>query len=205
MRYLKLSLLALFLSVAVPAAAAPDAAPTAAAPDAAAAKIVAGTPKVVVEGPAAAKVEAPAKAEVAAAAAAAAAPAAAVPADLDVPVTNEEAGEILALLLDAGQNGHWTALAGLLILLLVWVFNKLGLQDKIGPKATPWVALGTGVVVAIAISLAQGGELTDALKVGLLDGAVAVALWELIAKHLLTKKAEPESNDFAGADSTPAS
>ncbi len=108
-----------------------------------------------------------------------------------LPESNEEAGELLGMLLDAGTNGHWTALAGLAILMLVWVFNRFGLQNKWGKKATPWIALGTGVLVAVAISLAQGGEIMDALKVGLLDGAVAVALWELVAKHLLKKKSDP--------------
>jgi hypothetical protein len=106
------------------------------------------------------------------------------------PVTDEEVGATLSAMLDAAKEGHWNMFGGLLILLLVWGFNKLGLRGKFGPKVVPWVALGTGALVAIAVGLAAGASFLDALKLGLLDGALAVALWELIAKHFM-KPADP--------------
>jgi hypothetical protein len=92
-------------------------------------------------------------------------------------------------LLDAAKVSQWNVVGGFLILLLIWLFNRLGLAAKIGGKYIPWVAVGTGALVAIAVGLTQGVPVGDALKLGLFDGALAVALWELIVKHFL--KASP--------------
>ena len=97
---------------------------------------------------------------------------------------------LIGLLLSAAQANHWTVFAGMLILLLVWVFNKFGLAAKIGGKLVPWVTLGISAAIAVAVGLASGAPVGDAIKLGLLEGGVAIALWELVFKHLSAKKAD---------------
>lgn len=110
--------------------------------------------------------------------------------DPKVPETDAEAGSLIGMLLDAAQHGHWTAFTGLLLLLLVWFFNRLGLAAKIGTKFVPWVTLGISTLVMVAVSLATETPLLDALKAGLLEGGIAIALWELIMKHITNKKSD---------------
>lgn len=103
-----------------------------------------------------------------------------------IPSTDAEAGSVIGMLLNAAQNGHWTVFGGLLVLLLIWGLNKFGLKDKVGSKLVPWVTLGVSSAGAIAVGLAQGAPLVDSLKLGLLDGGIAIALWELVAKHFMS-------------------
>lgn len=107
-----------------------------------------------------------------------------------VPETPEEVGTVINMLLDAAQNGHWTVFVGLLLLLLVWGFNKLGLAAKIGSKWVPWVTVGIGAVVSVSVGLATGAGVLDSLKLGLLEGGIAIALWELLVKHFTKTKAD---------------
>jgi len=113
-------------------------------------------------------------------------------ADPKVPETDEEAGALISQLLDAANNGHWTVFGGLLILLLVFFFNRLGLAAKIGTKWVPWVTLGTGAAVGVAVGLVDGAALGDAFKLGLLEGGLAIALWELVVKHVTSNKSDGE-------------
>jgi len=110
--------------------------------------------------------------------------------DAKVPTTDEEAGVMVGQLLDAAQNGHWLIVAGLLLLILMWVFNKLGLASRVGRQYVPWLTLGTGVIISIAVALAGGGGVLDAVKLGLLEGGVAIALWELIFKRFTKAKTD---------------
>lgn len=102
-----------------------------------------------------------------------------------VPKTDAEASATLKAMADAAKNGQWNVLGGLMVLLLVWLFNRMGLVKAVGAKAVPWIALGTGALVAIALGMTHGAAFSDALKLGLLDGALAVGLWELLGKHFL--------------------
>jgi len=197
MRYLSMVILALILPLTTPAFAdepAPDA--TVTAPE-----VVAG-PVVVEPGPVADVVE-PAPAEdVATPADAAVTPADDVvtppaptpeppaPPAVTVPTTDEEAGTILGLLLDAAKGGHWMVFGGLVLLFLIWLFNRLGLAAKVGRDLVPWVTVGVGALGCIGIALASGGSILDALKAGLLEGGVAIALWELIFKRFTATKTD---------------
>ena len=112
--------------------------------------------------------------------------------DATVPLTDEEAGVLLGQIFEAAQQGHWMIFSGGLFLLLVWVFNKLGLAAKIGRNAVPYVTVAISTLTMVAIGLATGDNLVDALMTGLVDGGIAIALWELIAKKLTSLKSDGE-------------
>lgn len=107
------------------------------------------------------------------------------------PKTDAEAGTFLGAMVDAAKDGHWNVVGGLLILLLIWLFNKLGMATKLGSKLVPWVSVALGVLATLGVGLATGAPLLAAIKTGALNGALAVALWELVGKHFLTAKTPP--------------
>lgn len=119
-----------------------------------------------------------------------------------LPVTDAEAGSMLGAMIDAAQGSHWNVFGGLLVLLLVWLFNRLGLKAKFGSKVVPWVSLITGAVAGVAIGMASGAPFVDALKFGLMDGAMAVSFWEL-AKGLFQPKPTPPPAVVASPEGTP--
>ena len=102
--------------------------------------------------------------------------------------SDSEVGAIIVQMVDAAKAGHWSVFGGFLVLLLIWLFNRMGLKEKIGSKAVPWVSLGVGALLSVALGLSQGAPILDSLKLGLLEGGVAIALWELVAQHFLKKK-----------------
>lgn len=104
-------------------------------------------------------------------------------------VTPENVTENVTLLIRSAKNGQWSLFAGFLIMLLLFVANKAGLKDKIGDKAVPWVGLLLGILSSIGVMLASGISADEAIISGLVAGLTATGGWELIFKHLLTKKA----------------
>ena len=110
--------------------------------------------------------------------------------EIKVPTTDEEAGTIIGQLLDAATNGHWTVFVGFLLLMLMWLFNRMGLAAKIGRDYVPWVTVGLGLVACVAIGLATGANIWDALKAGFLEGGIAISLWELIFKRFTATKTD---------------
>lgn len=118
--------------------------------------------------------------------------AAAGPEEVKVPETNADAGALVSRLLNAADNGHWTVVAGLILLLLMWAFNKFGLAKKIGRKYVPWVTVAIGVAGSVGIALAQGSPIMDAVKLGIIEGGLAIALWELMFKSKTKTKSDGE-------------
>lgn len=104
-----------------------------------------------------------------------------------VPTTDADAGVVVGQMMDAAKNGHWTVSGGLLLLLLMWLFNRMGLAAKVGSKAVPWITLATGAVLATAVGLIHGVAVLDAVKLGVMEGLVAVGLWEAVFKHIKFK------------------
>lgn len=99
-----------------------------------------------------------------------------------------EAFETGSFLIEAAKNGYWGIFAGLLIMLLIFVLDKLvDIKKRVGEKAVPWVAASLGVVGAIAAELSTGVFWGQALLHGFTAGATAVGLWEMIFKQLLNK------------------
>jgi len=89
-------------------------------------------------------------------------------------------------MIDAARNGHWSMVAALAIMLVVFVVGRLGLVKKLGKNVVPWIAAGTGVLGYIAAALmVEGTPVLDAVTGGFVIGAAAVGLWEMLFKHLL--------------------
>jgi len=110
--------------------------------------------------------------------------------DAALPKTDEEAGALLGQIFESAQQGHWMVFAGGVMLMLMWVFNRLGLAAKIGRQYIGWVTVGLSTLVAIAVSMATGSSILEGLQLGLLNGGLAVALWELVAKRLTKNKSD---------------
>jgi hypothetical protein len=110
---------------------------------------------------------------------------------IEPPETVTEAMEDLGILIDAAKNGNWVLFSGLLILLLIFVLDKLvNLKERIPAKAVPWVAAGLGILSSIGVQLTAPIPWGQAVLQGLTSGIVAVGLWELIFQHVLKKKEE---------------
>jgi len=94
-------------------------------------------------------------------------------------------------LLDALAAHHWPLAAGLLIVFVVYGANRLGLQEKVGPKFIPWVAVGLGILSAVGAQLLTGISWEEAIGKGFAAGATATGLWEMLLKHLLPDSTPP--------------
>ena len=96
-----------------------------------------------------------------------------------------QAVEQITVLVKAIQSKNWPVVAGIILMLLVFVANKFGLKDKVGAKAIPWVSLAIGVFATSGMALASGVAVTEALIQGLSAGLAAVGSWETLFKHIL--------------------
>ena len=103
----------------------------------------------------------------------------------EVPEDYNEAVETVSALVKAIQSKNWPVVAGLILMILVFVANKFGLKDKVGAKAIPWVSLIIGVFATSGMALASGVAVTEALIQGLSAGLAAVGSWETLFKHIL--------------------
>jgi len=100
-----------------------------------------------------------------------------------------EAVEDIGLMIEAAKNGNWVLFAGILILLLIFLLDKvINLKQYLPKKAVPWVAAGFGVIVSIAMQLTTGIPWGQALLQGLCAGLVATGFWELVFQHIDKKK-----------------
>ena len=128
------------------------------------------------EAPAEAETEAPAEEE---------APADAEEAESEVPEDLDEAAEDVSLLVKAAKNKNWALAIGLVLSLLVFVANKLGLKNKVGSSAVPWVTAGLAVSATVGAGLVGGGSIAECFSQGLIVGVAAIGGWEMIFKHVL--------------------
>jgi len=104
------------------------------------------------------------------------------------PETVVEALQEVNFMIEAAKNGWWGIFAGILIMLLVFILDKLvGLKKRVGKKAVPWVAAVFGIVAAIGVALTTGVHWGQAILQGLTAGISAVGLWELIFQHIEKK------------------
>jgi len=111
--------------------------------------------------------------------------------EVKVPETPQEVVEEVSFLIRAAKSGQWSLFAGFLILVLIWVSNKMGLREKVGKKALPWISVGLGVLASIGVMLATGIPVDEAIIAGILAGLAATGGWELIMKHLFKEDPKP--------------
>ena len=102
-----------------------------------------------------------------------------------------QAVDQVTTLVKAIQSKNWPVVAGIILMLLVFVANKFGLKNKVGAKAIPWVSLIIGVLATSGIALASGVAVTEALIQGLGAGLAAVGSWETLFKHILGGSSAP--------------
>ena len=110
----------------------------------------------------------------------------------EVPEDFNEAVETTSDLVKAVQAKNWPVVAGLILMMLVFLANKFGLKDKVGAKVVPWVALGVGVATTTGLALVSGTAVPDAIWQGLAAGLAAVGSWETVFKHMLGGAKEEE-------------
>lgn len=104
--------------------------------------------------------------------------------------TDMEAVEDAVALWKAIESQDWPLAGGFFVMLLVFIFNRFGLKDKIGAKAIPYVSIALGVLSAIGIALASGGSIAAALEAGVLAGLAAIGSWEAVFKKFLGGSSE---------------
>ena len=109
--------------------------------------------------------------------------------------TDEEAVEAAGELINALQQKHWALAFGLGLSLLVFGLRKAKVLAKVPAKVLPWVTAALGVVGYVAAALmVDGADIGDAVLGGLMTGAAAVGLWEMVLKNFLGgKKAEEKA------------
>ena len=105
-----------------------------------------------------------------------------------VPEDYQQAEETLKLLIDAYKNGQWPVVSGLIIMLIIFISNKVGLKNRVDKKFIPWISVIIGILVSIGASLIAGIPVSIAIIQGLTAGTAAIGFWELIFKHLLKPK-----------------
>lgn len=114
-----------------------------------------------------------------------------------IPENDMEAIQDAVAIWKALNSQDWPLAGGLIIMLLVYVFNRFGLKAKVGAKAIPYVSLAIGVLSAVGISLASGGTLAVALEAGVLAGLAAVGSWEVLFKKILGGSSEATEEEQA--------
>lgn len=107
-----------------------------------------------------------------------------------IPESDVEAIQDAVAIWKALNSQDWSLAAGLIVMLLVYIFNRFGLKEKVGKKAIPFVSLAIGILSAVGIALASGGSLAVALEAGVLAGLAAVGSWEVLFKKILGDSSE---------------
>jgi len=112
----------------------------------------------------------------------------AAPEATEVPA--EDFGELLNMMITAAKGGEWSLFVAALIMVLVFLATKIKFIDNLLPaSAKPWVAAVAGVLGAVATVAMTTGDWLQAVLSGLVTGAAASGLWELIGKRFLKKDA----------------
>ncbi len=113
-----------------------------------------------------------------------------VPVPVVPPGSDAEAVEVVETAIWAVQNSNWSLLAGLVLFLVVFLANRFGLAKKVGRNAVPWVTAGLGVAGTLGLGLANDVPVQQALMHGFFASAEAIALWELVFRHINDNKSD---------------
>jgi hypothetical protein len=113
----------------------------------------------------------------------------AAPTTPETPAVDENPGEYVEKIIDAYSNKDWGILAGLSIMLLIWIVKRF-VWTSLPVSALPWVSIGLGVLVAVATALMAGQLWWKAILNGLTTGAAASGLWSAVGKHVFGSNAK---------------
>ena len=108
----------------------------------------------------------------------------------EIPTDFNEAAEDAEELVHAIEGKQWPLAVGFILMLVVFTLNKVGLKDKVGAKAVPWVALGLAVASTVGVALSSGVAVSTAVIQGVTAGLAAIGSWEGLFKHILGTKTE---------------
>jgi hypothetical protein len=115
--------------------------------------------------------------------------------------SDEAAVETAEGLYTALVNRNWALAIALGLTLLVFGLRKMKLLNKVPAKTIPIVTAVLAMVGYVAAALMTPGvAIGPAVMEGFAAGAAAVGLWEMLFKHFLAKKAEPESDSPSEGD-----
>lgn len=133
--------------------------------------------------------------------------AAAVVPTKDVPkeVDPEDATSLVKGIFKAAKGGQWALLAGLVLMLLSWVVNRI-LKNKIPPKVMPWLSIGLGVAAQIVLTVAAGNAKTADTWITAITGGISLGLagagtWSALGKYLPGLKKPKPAGEPTKADS----
>jgi hypothetical protein len=112
--------------------------------------------------------------------------------DMTVPT---DFGGLFNVVVDAAKGGHWSIFASALVMLLVFLVEKMPfVSDKIKGEKKVWVAACCGVLMAVATTAFTTGDWVKAVFDGLSIGLSATGLFELV-KRKINKKPIDANND----------
>lgn len=92
--------------------------------------------------------------------------------------------EDINFIIQAVKEENWMLLVGLILTFLVLILDKwINIKQWVGEKGLPWTAACLGIVSHIGIALSTGTGWITAIITGILSGASAVGLWNLIGAN----------------------
>jgi len=111
-----------------------------------------------------------------------------VAAPAETPTEADVPGLVQALA-QAVKDKDWALVVAFAIMLIVAIGNfiliKMGvLTEEARKAALPWIASISATLVLSASTLIAGGSWWQAIVAGLVTGAAATGLWELVFKHV---------------------
>lgn len=94
-----------------------------------------------------------------------------------------EASEVAMVIVKAFQDKNWAVVVGGILMLLIFLLNKMGVMAML--KLEGWkvaaFSVGLGVVSQVGVELfLSSGDWVMALAMGISNGLVATGFWELI-------------------------
>lgn len=105
---------------------------------------------------------------------------------------DKDPGGFLQTIIQAVHDKNWSYVVGAVLMFLVWIVRKY-FWASLPTAYVPWLAAGLGVIVDVSLSLIANVIWWKAILSGLTSGAAAIALWELVFKHLLGTKDEEKA------------
>jgi len=96
------------------------------------------------------------------------------------------------VLVEAFQSQNWPLFVGMLSMLLAAlvglangiIYKMTAIGDETRKKILPWLVAAGGMLTAFGSALIGGVDWFPAIVAGFMTSAGAIALWELVLKHI---------------------